>query len=298
MNRETIPFNNSGVGPDKRLNIGCGRHYHPAWVNLDLQSDDPNVICHNVTHGIPFSDSHFDNVYHSHILEHLDPERGQELIGECFRVLKPGGIMRVVVPDLEEIAQLYLAMHDQAWEGNDLAQVNYHWMKMELLDQMVRSQSGGLMGPYMAEVQEDKAEFVQSRIGSEYHLCRAPDVDPRDEQLTLSVWESVCSSLRGIKASLARKVVRMLMGESAEQAFEESLFRGQGEVHRWMYDRYSLRELCLKEGFVDFQVSTAFESQIEGYNEFQLDSVGQEIRKPDSLFIECRKPGIAMRASA
>ena len=298
MSRNTIPFNNSNDDSIKRLNIGCGRHYHPEWTNLDLQSSDPDVICHDVTQGVPFSADSFHVVYHSHILEHLSPEQGNELISECYRVLKPGGILRVVVPDLEEIVQLYLAMHEQAWKGNDRAQVNYHWMKMELLDQMVRSQSGGLMGRYMAGLTDDKADFVESRIGSEFELCRAPDVEPNDEKEDGSFWLRLGKGFNHLKMATAKRLVKFLMGEKAEAAFEESLFRGQGEIHRWMYDRYSLRELCYQAGFVDFEIKSASESQIENYTDFQLDCVEKRVRKPDSLFVECCKPSPAMQASA
>ncbi len=294
----TIPIRNANADSSQRLNVGCGNHYHPDWVNLDLQSNDPNVLCHDVTQGIPFSGDHFDAVYHSHILEHLSPTQGHELVGECFRVLKPGGVLRIVVPDLEEIVQLYLTMHDQAWEGDERASVNYHWMKMELLDQMVRSQSGGLMGPYMVSISDDKAEFVQSRIGSEFQLCRAPDIKPQTTEKSPSMVGRWRAGIARTKSTLVKRMIRILLGAEAERAFEVAVFRNQGEIHQWMYDRFSLRELCQQIGFANFQVSSAFESEIEDYVDFQLDSIGNQIRKPDSLFVECQKPALSMRVSA
>lgn len=297
MSRNTIPFRNPDAGSSNRLNIGCGRHYHADWVNLDLQSDDPAVVCHDVTQGIPFSDDQFDVVYHSHILEHLDPEQGRELISECYRVLKPGGVLRIVVPNLEEIAKLYLSMHDRAWQGDEVASVNYHWMKIELLDQMVRSQSGGLMGPYMVQIAGESAEFVKSRIGSEFQLCRAQGGDRSVTTERSSVWTRFGESLNQVKLKCAKWMIQLLLGNKAKLAFEESVFRSEGEIHRWMYDRYSLRELCSQAGFGNFQIQTAFESQIDGYIDFQLDSVDDQIRKPDSLFVECVKPAQCMRAT-
>ena len=89
------------------------------------------------------------------------------------------------------------------------------------------------------------------------------------------------------------RMVRYLLGREAESALNEGLFRSRGEIHRWMYDRYSLRRLCIAHGFVDFRVCEATESQIERFTDFQLDTVGELIRKPDSLFVECRKPSLA-----
>ena len=79
------------------------------------------------------------------------------------------------------------------------------------------------------------------------------------------------------------------MGKDALKSFDEGLFRNQGEVHRWMYDRYSLKRLCQAHGFVDFKVQSATDSSIEIYDSFELDSINGNVRKPDSLFVECRK---------
>jgi predicted SAM-dependent methyltransferase len=276
---------------DRRLlNIGCGRHYDRRWVNLDLESKDPSVQIHNVTEGVPFSDSEFDVVYHSHVLEHLKPELGEELIVECFRVLKPGGILRIVVPDLERIAQLYLTTHERAWLNEQEAQTDFDWMKLELLDQLVREHSGGRMGRYMASQEIKNSEFVRWRVGNEYEICRgldskSPPADGPNAWIT-----RIARSTHNFRETIARQAVRWLLGRQAEAALDEGLFRSKGEIHRWMYDRYSLRRLCLSKGFVDFRVCTANESRIEEFESFQLDTVGDQVRKPDSLFVECLKP--------
>ena len=268
------------------LNVGCGRRYHRDWVNLDLESFDPAVICHDLTGGIPFEESSFEAVYHSHVLEHLSPEQGQELIGECFRVLKPGGVLRVVVPDLERIAQLYLNMHESAWAGDEASQIDYNWMKLELLDQLVREKSGGRMGRYMASREIKNSEFVRSRVGDEMVACRVQQISESNQ----SWLGKIGTATFEFRKRMARRFVRWTMGRNAESAFDEGLFRSQGEIHRWMYDRFSLREVCRKSGFRDFQVREANESYIPEYQQFELDASGSQIRKPDSIFIECIKP--------
>ena len=64
-------------------------------------------------------------------------------------------------------------------------------------------------------------------------------------------------------------------------------FRSQGEIHQWMYDRYSLKILLEKNGFKNAELKTAFESGIANWNSFELDGNPntKEIRKPDSLFM-------------
>lgn len=278
----------SSVSSNRYLNLGCGRRYHSSWTNLDLESDNPKVISHDITRGLPFEASSFNAVYHSHVLEHLSPDEGKLLIQECYRVLSPGGVLRVVVPDLERIARLYLENHQKAWDGDEVASVNYDWMKMELLDQLVREKSGGQMGIYMSRSEIKNAEFVQSRVGDELAVCQET-TDPKaiKQKSVLSRLEELTVDLRRF---MAQRFVRWTLGRGAEAAFDEGLFRSQGEIHRWMYDRYSLREICHLIGFEGFRVCSAVESSIEGYSSYQLDSFEGQVRKPDSIFIECRKP--------
>lgn len=89
------------------LNVGCGGKFHKDWVNVDMTSNSKDVIVANLLKGIPFPDNSFDVVYHSQVLEHFPKEKARDFIKECFRVLKPDGIIRVVVPDLENIVNEY-----------------------------------------------------------------------------------------------------------------------------------------------------------------------------------------------
>jgi hypothetical protein len=170
---------------------------------------------------------------------------------------------------------------------------DYRWMKLELIDQMVRDQSGGQMGEYMADPEIANSEFVRSRIGYEFWRCRKGATWATSEvnRIELSpARQSRKNTVSRWRHAMARRAARWLLGPVGETALVAGLFREQGEVHRWMYDRVSLRELALQTGFVDFGVYSAFTSQIPNFNSFELDAVGGEIRKPDSLFGECRKP--------
>ena len=119
-----------------RLNLGCGLLTHPSWVNVDgswnarlakypvlrralssvriLPGEkvevpwSKDIFVHDIRKPLPFPDCSADAVYASHVLEHLYREQGQQLIRESFRVLAPGGIVRIVVPDLNNIVREYL----------------------------------------------------------------------------------------------------------------------------------------------------------------------------------------------
>jgi predicted SAM-dependent methyltransferase len=118
--------------------LGCGPGPQPSdWINLDGSWNawfakrawlrrlvgaiglvpaeaighawDPAVLVHNVEKGLPFADGTMTAVYSSHMLEHLYSDRAEQLLAECFRVLAPGGIVRIVVPDLHAAVARYLA---------------------------------------------------------------------------------------------------------------------------------------------------------------------------------------------
>ena len=88
----------------------------------------------DVGRGLPFDDGQVVACYASHVLEHLTRATARRLILECVRVLKPGGIILLVVPDLEAIARQYLACLDRANQGAPNAENDYEWMVLELID--------------------------------------------------------------------------------------------------------------------------------------------------------------------
>lgn len=61
----------------------------------------------NLCNPLPYKDESLDAIFSSHVFEHLFLDEVTPLINECYRVLKKGGICRVIVPDLEKIILLY-----------------------------------------------------------------------------------------------------------------------------------------------------------------------------------------------
>ncbi len=116
------------------LNLGCGQRFHPDWTNIDFSSTNEGVIAHNLNQGIPFPDNFFDVVYHSHVLEHFSKAEAELFLKECYRVLRPKGIIRVVVPDLENIAKTYLTALEKIDSGDYEWIANYEWILLEMFD--------------------------------------------------------------------------------------------------------------------------------------------------------------------
>jgi SAM-dependent methyltransferase len=93
------------------------------------------LIVWDIRRGIPFANQTFDVVYNSHMLEHLDREHALGFLNECYRVLKPGGTIRIVVPDFELLVKRYL---DTVNRMPGLAGIAEHEAAVaKIIDQMV-----------------------------------------------------------------------------------------------------------------------------------------------------------------
>ncbi len=279
----------------KLLNLGCGNKYHKDWLNIDFVSNSECVKAHNLLKGIPLKDESIDVVYHSHILEHFSKEDGYHFIQECFRVLNKGGIIRIAVPDLEIIAKEYLKNLQLSIEGDKKAKNNYEWIKLELFDQMVRNVSGGEMLRYLEQPVISNETYVFNRIGSEGKIIRESFLNkPNPIQNKISKRQLKASGLKLIFKKMKAVFKKIKPGKSAMtmqqyKALQIGQFRLGGEIHQWMYDRYSLGELLKKVGFGEIKICNAFESEIQNWETYELDVVNGEVRKPDSLFIEAKK---------
>jgi predicted SAM-dependent methyltransferase len=271
------------------LNVGCGRCYHDDWTNIDLVASGPQVRQHDLRRGLPYDNGRFDAVYHSHVLEHLTPEDAATLLAECGRVLRPGGVLRVAVPDLEGIAKAYLGAIEAAQGGDPYAIANHRWMTLELIDQMTRQQGGGRMGAAMRDRRLLNHDFIRARIGGEVGEHRCSGVKK-------TIQQRVMRMVADFRKTLALTAVSLIDGKSGRIAYREGRFRQSGEIHRWMYDRISLAQLMVEVGFEDPTVCRADESRIDRFDSYQLDRGGNVARKPDSLYMESVKPAVAVRS--
>lgn len=89
-----------------KLHLGCGkRDFGSEWVHIDA-GDFPHLHSHNIT-TLPFEDNTADLIYASHVIEYFDREEIIPVLQEWRRVLKPGGVLRLAVPNFLWLAFLY-----------------------------------------------------------------------------------------------------------------------------------------------------------------------------------------------
>jgi predicted SAM-dependent methyltransferase len=255
----------------RMANIGCGGTFHPAWDNFDLVPSAVGVMALDLVGDINLPDNSYEAVYCSHVLEHLPRNIAPRVCCEFHRILKIGGVLRLVVPDLEVIASNYVLALQGASEGDPQAEARHEWMTLEMLDQMTRSASGGFMGRMWWSRPLASRDFIIERLGQE----ATKQLEDVDRAITAGQ-----EPLRPEEVYLAKGVGDM----------EEMKFRSTGEIHRWMYDRISLKRLLLETGFRDIRVCRPAESRIPGFAGYHLDTDAEgKVRKPDSLFMEAVK---------
>jgi ubiquinone/menaquinone biosynthesis C-methylase UbiE len=113
-----------------KINIGSGLSGATGWYNID---NSPTIVLsripfgrrlfrtpdlpkdvhrHDVKKGLPFADGSVSCIYSSHTFEHFTWPEALGVARECLRVLRPGGVLRIVVPDLRLIVHEYLADPD------------------------------------------------------------------------------------------------------------------------------------------------------------------------------------------
>lgn len=269
----------------KLLNIACGSRYHKDWVNIDFHPDSNLVKKVNILKGLPFSNDSFDAVYSSHFIEHLSKNNAIYVLKEVIRVLKEDGIIRIVVPDLENICREYINVLEKAHQNSEHDEEKYNWIISELLDQMVRNFSGGEMGKIFNEVKKTKninlATYIVYRTGDDLLNINGSS-HIKNKKITVNKLKNkILYTYLGI--------IRLLI----PCHLRESVFvnTSVGEKHLWMYDSYSMKKLLNMMGLKNIKTMKYNESSIPDFNSYLLDikENGLPYKGISSLYIEATK---------
>ena len=97
-----------------KLHFGCGPRILPDWINIDGWSF-PNIdFAADLRQPLPLSDGSCRLIFTEHVFEHIDTDFRLPVLRELFRVLQPGGTLRIVVPDCQQFVDAY-NRRDLAW---------------------------------------------------------------------------------------------------------------------------------------------------------------------------------------
>ncbi len=117
-----------------KLNLGCGMNKLKGFVNVDKEpSCKPDRLCDFVHGNLPYKAGTVEEVVLFHTIEHIQKRFHKQILGEVFRVLKPGGTFLVSYPDFEKCAMNWISNHKgqrDFWEktiyGRQLFPADFH----------------------------------------------------------------------------------------------------------------------------------------------------------------------------
>lgn len=87
-----------------KLQVGSGQVRLPGWLNTDLLYGSFYL---DISQPLPLPSNTFTYAFGEHVIEHITERQGLQLLREVYRVLRPGGVMRMTTPDLRKIVALY-----------------------------------------------------------------------------------------------------------------------------------------------------------------------------------------------
>ena len=100
----------------KKLHLGASHNYLDGWLNTDVVPGSRMVYL-DVTTRFPLDDNTVDYVFAEHLIEHMDYEDALTMLRESWRVLKPGGRIRIATPNLEILIGLHTRSRTEAQQN-------------------------------------------------------------------------------------------------------------------------------------------------------------------------------------
>ena len=105
------------IEPYSKLHLGCGTNIlKGGWANIDL-SGGLNVIKWDCTKRLPVKSGTIRLIFSEHFLEHINMQEGRKFLSECYRVIQPGGVLRISTPNLKKCIDEYLLGYASEWRN-------------------------------------------------------------------------------------------------------------------------------------------------------------------------------------
>ena len=98
------------------VNIGCGQNIHPGFINIDYDWHPGIHLCWDIRIGLPLRDLSIEGIFTEHCLEHVTYDQCIDVLQEMYRILKPNGVVRIIVPD----GGLYIDLYQRFLNGEQV----------------------------------------------------------------------------------------------------------------------------------------------------------------------------------
>jgi predicted SAM-dependent methyltransferase len=110
-----------------KLHIACGTVKFKGWVNVDRDPVNKIIdVTWDVRQPFPIENGSVRFIYNEHFLEHLTVPEGLAFLRECRRLLEPGGVLRVAMPDLAECVRQY---YENDWRQPWMKKYGFEWIQ-------------------------------------------------------------------------------------------------------------------------------------------------------------------------
>ncbi len=108
---------NATQGKNLSVNIAAGPFGQKKWVNIDMFQHENISFRFDCRKKLPFQDATVKRIRAEHVLEHLCiRDEAPFFLRQCFRILEQGGVLRIVVPDVEKYMKAYVSKDNEVWK--------------------------------------------------------------------------------------------------------------------------------------------------------------------------------------
>lgn len=278
-----------------KVNLACGDVFvdAPDWLNLDFAPVSDAVKKANLLKRLPVPDNSAEVVYASHFFEHIPRESIASFLQECFRIIVPGGSIRLVLPDFEEMASTYLSYriagdHEKA-----------DFLIVEIIDQAVRRRSGGELGERYRQLRSADGEFnaeirrfIYSRNGETFGGA-ADHTQSQMQSISKETNNKAGRILQMARHRFINAWIRACLYLLPDAFLAQNVsLAGIGERHQWLWDFNQVAVTLKAAKFIEVRKLAFNQTEIDGfpYQTLDVSLDGSPRKGKESMYIEARKP--------
>ena len=269
------------------LNIACGDTFveDEYWTNIDFTSHSPKIKKANILNGLPYKDNTFDVVYSSHFIEHIPIDSVNLFLKDVYRIMKPGGLLRIVTPDLEFLNNEYKKNLDLKFFNKA------NFITTLILDQCVRTVAGGKlkldMDSFHNSNDKEMIEYAKLLIGPDAFKY----IELDDANLLKKIYIKIKKDpkfLLNVISMIRIKFFLFFLPKSYKSVNVSTA--SIGEKHMWLYDFNSLSDFLNNSSFNNIKKADFDDSSYYKYIFSELDIKDGLPRKGiHQLFVEAYK---------
>lgn len=171
----------------KNLNLGSGKKKLEGYLGLDITPGCD--LFHNLLSPLPFVDNTIENIFMSHVLEHFTKAQGKYILQECYRVLKPYGVIRISVPDFDIFVKAYIDKDEEFYYQSNGLEIAMDRFEGETLNEKFMFVAKGSGHKEFYNADSMKILFKKSGFGSpvqkqyrDGQIFNIENIDNRPEQ--------------------------------------------------------------------------------------------------------------------